>query len=442
MPTSAPSTLKMGFAGSTGGSTNYHEIRNLIVTQQVPDLTATKAVQNATTGAGSVSPGEQLMYTVRLQNNTGTPISNVHFTDAIPTNTTYVPGSATVPTGSTLNTTNPTLDVTGITVPANGQATVTFKVQVVTPIPGGVTQISNQGSFTYNSITSQTDGDAVTEGNQATTIGVTAGANFDNSTKTVTYEDLDGSGAVSPQDKLTYRVVLSNTGNTDSPPITFSDVLPTNTTYVTGSAIVVSGGGAISYASATRTIGWTAGSISAGSQVTLEFKVTVNSGVQIRDVISNQGAISYGTTNVLTDADLSTPGKQPTQLLVGGIATLSAIKTVSVIGGGDPQPGSQLLYTILLSNTGSYAVGGATFVDTIPVNTTYVSSDTDTGVISFSSPTLNVTGINLCEWVNRDDPFDCRNRKFFAKWEYPDPQPGHSVLGFKPKRCEQYLPID
>ena len=40
IPTSAPGTLKMGFAGSTGGNTNYHEIRNLNVTQQVPDLTA------------------------------------------------------------------------------------------------------------------------------------------------------------------------------------------------------------------------------------------------------------------------------------------------------------------------------------------------------------------------------------------------------------------
>ncbi|MBK8049832.1 MAG: hypothetical protein IPK16_23630 [Anaerolineales bacterium] len=60
MPTAAPGTLKMGFAASTGGN-NYHEIRNLVANQQVPDLTATKAVQNATTGGGSVAPGDELL---------------------------------------------------------------------------------------------------------------------------------------------------------------------------------------------------------------------------------------------------------------------------------------------------------------------------------------------------------------------------------------------
>ena len=70
MPTSAPGTLKMGFAASTGGAYNDHEIRNLNVTQQVADLTATKAVENATTGGGSVAPGDELLYTVVLNNNT------------------------------------------------------------------------------------------------------------------------------------------------------------------------------------------------------------------------------------------------------------------------------------------------------------------------------------------------------------------------------------
>jgi len=393
VPTSAPGTLKMGFAGSTGGNTNYHEIRNLSVTQQVPDLTASKAVQNATTGGGSVAPGEQLLYTVVLKNNTGTAITGVHFTDAIPANTAYVANSASVPSGSTLTATSPTLDITGITVPANGQATVTFKVQVAYPIPDGVTQISNQGAFTYGSTTSQTDGDAVTDGNQATVIGVTAGPNFDTATKTVSmYTDTSPLGNVSPGDTLLYHVIVPNTGNQNSPTTTFTDVLPGNTTYVTGSATASQG--TAGYNSTTRTLSWTM-SVNAGSQATLDFKVTVNSGVQIRDVISNQGTVTYGATSVLTDADLATPGKQPTQLLVGGVATLTATKTAAVAGGGSLQPDGQVDYTIQLTNTGSYTVSSATFVDTLPANTTYISSSTTVGTATFSSPTLNVTGISL-----------------------------------------------
>ena len=225
MPTSAPGTLKMGFAASTGGAYNNHEIRNLSVTQQVPDLTATKAVQNATTGGGSVAPGDELLYNVLLTNNTNTAITGVQFTDAIPANTTYVANSISVPSGATLNGTAP-IFVTDITVPANGQVAIPFKVRVVSPIALGVTQISNQGEYTYGAISALTDGDLQSEGAQPTVISVTAGPNFDNATKTVTYEDLDNNGAVSPGDRLTYRVMLPNSGNQDAPSIAFADAMP------------------------------------------------------------------------------------------------------------------------------------------------------------------------------------------------------------------------
>lgn len=391
MPTSAPGTLKMGFAASTGGSYNFHEIRNLNVTQQVPDLTATKSVQNVTTGGGSVAPGEELLYSVVLNNNTNSAISGVAFTDTLPANTTYVANSIAIPYGATLHATDP-ISITNITVPAAGQAAISFKVRVVNPIPPGVTQISNQGAYTYGAVSALTDGDMQTEGAQPTLISVTAGPNFDTSTKTVSYEDLDGNGAVSPGDRLTYRVTLPNTGNQNAPIVTFADVIPSNTTYVANSASV--SGGAVSYNSTTRTLNWTV-SVAAGNQATLEFKVTVNSGVKIRDVISNQGTLTYNGVNVLTDADLTTPGKQPTQILAGGGATLTATKFAEVVGGGPLQPGGQIRYTILLTNTGSYPVANATFADTIPAHTTYVSASTDNGVAVYSAPALSVTGINL-----------------------------------------------
>ena len=169
LESTAPATLKLGFAASTGGLTNYHEIRNLNVSQQLADITATKSVQNITTGGGSVSPGEQLLYTAILKNNTNTAVTNVSFTDPIPENTDYIANSLTIPSGSTVISTSP-ISISGINIPANGQATIRFKVEVNNPIYIGVTTISNQGSFGYNngSITSKTDGDLIAEGNQAT----------------------------------------------------------------------------------------------------------------------------------------------------------------------------------------------------------------------------------------------------------------------------------
>ena len=57
-----------------------------------------------------------------------------------------------------------------------------------------------------------------------------------------------------------------------------------------------------------------------------------------------------------------------------------------------------MLYTVLLTNTGSYAVSGAAFVDTMPANTTYVGGSataTSGSVFSFADPTLSVTGISV-----------------------------------------------
>ena len=402
MPTSAPGTLKMGFAGSTGGNTNYHEIRNLTVTQQVPDLTATKAVLNV--NGGNLKPGDELLYTVVLHNQTTSAITGVHFSDPIPTKTTYKSGSVTYPSG-TLNSTSPTLDITGITVPASGQATITFRVTLDSSGFNSGDIISNQGTVKWNldALSGLTDGDTATAGEQATAIVVTtSGPNFDTMSKTVSWQDVaPTNGYVSPGDILTYQVVIPNTGDQNAGGNQFLDVLPTNTTYKNGTATVVSGGGTISYNSSLNRIEWT-GTINQNASVTLTFQVTVNSGVQIRDLISNQGTLNYSSSGsgplnatTLTDADNTQPGKQPTQLLVGGVATLTATKTAAVVGGGSLQPGSQVLYTILLSNTGSYAVSGATFADTLPANTTYVSSDTDTGTASFTSPALSVTGLNL-----------------------------------------------
>ncbi|HEY3365122.1 MAG TPA: S-layer homology domain-containing protein [Symbiobacteriaceae bacterium] len=76
-----PATLMLGFAASTGGSTNYHEVRNLnIAVPASVDTTTTSPQSNQT-----VSPGQTVTYTVTV-NNSGQNAVN-------PATTTFVPGS-------------------------------------------------------------------------------------------------------------------------------------------------------------------------------------------------------------------------------------------------------------------------------------------------------------------------------------------------------------
>ena len=94
-----PDTLKLGFAASTGGSTNYHEIRNISVA--IPaDLEVTK-----TDGQTSVAPGDPITYTVVATNNGPNDLrleysTGAVFTDTVPADITGVTWTAVASPGS------------------------------------------------------------------------------------------------------------------------------------------------------------------------------------------------------------------------------------------------------------------------------------------------------------------------------------------------------
>ena len=140
LPSAPPSTLKLGFAASTGGSTNYHEIRRLIVTEPA-DLQISK------TGPSNLSPGNPITYTVQATNQG----SNDAVLDDRPTLLDNVPGlienvtwtclaSGTAGTscgsasgaGNTINTL-PSLPVGGtVTYTINGVVSIDAAAQTLT----------------------------------------------------------------------------------------------------------------------------------------------------------------------------------------------------------------------------------------------------------------------------------------------------------------------
>jgi len=144
------------------------------------EVAAIKSVEDE--NGGNVEPGDSLRYTILMQNQSGFDVNGMEFTDAIPANTTYIAESATAPLGSVVVTQTPELKITGINVPAHSQVSVTFRVTVNTPVPDGVTEISNQGTVSYdsnwdgnNDATQDTDGDTTQPGEQPTVIPVVAG---------------------------------------------------------------------------------------------------------------------------------------------------------------------------------------------------------------------------------------------------------------------------
>ena len=89
-----PSTLKLGFTSSTGGSTNFHEIRNVKVSYPA-DLAVTK------THSGTPGSGGTTTYTIRVTNNGPVNVAGAPLVDPLPTGVTLTATpTCTVTTGT------------------------------------------------------------------------------------------------------------------------------------------------------------------------------------------------------------------------------------------------------------------------------------------------------------------------------------------------------
>lgn len=144
MPSPPPPTLKIGFAGSTGGSTNYHEIRNLTINTLVApaDLRVVKS------GPSTVAPGGNISYTVVVSNVGVNPLTGASFTDTVPAGITGVTwtcvgsggASCTNASGSGNNI------ATTLNLPLNSSATFTIN-GTVSPSAGGQTLTNTASAY-------------------------------------------------------------------------------------------------------------------------------------------------------------------------------------------------------------------------------------------------------------------------------------------------------
>ncbi len=125
-------------------------------------LTAAKSVENLS-GSHTAYNGDTLEYKIILKNNGAYDIDGAEFSDTIPVNTAYIQGSAEAPAGSTVKEESSVLRITNISVPAHGEAIISFHVKIM--LYDCSTEIANQAEIKYDS-----DGDGINE-----TVAETAG---------------------------------------------------------------------------------------------------------------------------------------------------------------------------------------------------------------------------------------------------------------------------
>jgi uncharacterized repeat protein (TIGR01451 family) len=338
-------------ASVTGNEPESSLANNLAVnsttTRQAADLGIVK------TGPASVIPGNTVAWALTVTNNGPADSNGAQVTDALPTGVTFVNASP----GCAL---------------AAGKVTCTL----------GLLSVGNTTAFTINVTVNDPYTGAFPLSNTATVaavneIDVVTGNNSSVATTNVTPQaDLGVLKTVNNPTPVVggtvqFTVAVTNNGPNGAAGAQVADVLPAGYSFV--SAVPSQG----SYNSSTGV--WTIGSIAHGASVTMAVNATVNAS----GGTTNTATVSATTTDPIPGNNTSSAGTAPVAQ-----ADLAITKNVN---NGTPNVGSNVTFTIAVSNLGPSSAANVQVSDALPAGYTFVSATPSIG--SYNSGTGIWSGI-------------------------------------------------
>jgi uncharacterized repeat protein (TIGR01451 family) len=343
-----------------------------LITVASSDVAITK------TGPPTATSGGTISWTITASNN-GPDISQpTTFNDPLPAGTTFA--SIVQNTGPTFVCTNPS---------AGSNGNVNCSIGTIGQFASGA---SAQFTLTANIDPSFTG----TLSNTATIFGPNADTNPGNDSATAVTTvtasaDLSvnktGPATATAGTDITYTITLTNNGTSNAASVTLSDTVPANATFVsesqtTGSTFSCtkpSGGG-------TGTVNCTLASFAPGS-ATFSITVHISPGAA--------GAVISNTANATTSTTDPNPGNNTSTALTNATASadVSIVKTALAAA----STGSNLTYSINVTNNGPSDAASVTMTDTLPPNTTFVSESQLTGpAFICTNPPSGGTGAVSC----------------------------------------------
>lgn len=337
---------------TTSGGVPINVTRTAGVTILAPILALVKT--NLPTGPLAV--GNTVNYTLNYSNTGPVAATGAVLTDPVPTGTTVVGGSITG--GGTLAGGVITWNI-GI-IAAGGSGSLSFQV-VVNSLPGSGA-INNSATLTTNERPPLTSSVTNSTANLQAVKSVVA------------------VGTTTPGATLTYTILLSNPtpATAAATNIVVTDPIPTNATYVGGSANL---GGTF----AANTVTWNVTSLAPNATVSLTFQVTVNSPLVNGTQIVNVAA--YRSDQLLTPT--------PTNTTINPVVSAPILNLVKVnIPTGALGVDGTVTYNLTLTNTGNENAENVVISDTLPSGTTFVNAsipgsyNPGTNAVSWSLGTL------------------------------------------------------
>lgn len=312
--------------------------------------TATQAdVALATTATPlTLIAGNNITYTQTITNNGPATASSVTFTEAIPTNTTFV--SVSAPAGWTCTETT-SVTCTTASLAASDSANILVSFNVAPTVAAG--------TIVANSSVSATTSDP-NSSNNSTSI----------STPLTNECDLavTNSGSPSPVlagGNITYTQVVTNSGPSNCSTATFTEATPANTTFVSVSA-TTTGGGAWTCPN-TAPISCTNPSVPPNSVGTITAVYQVAAGTAAGTIITDTAKVNEATSDSNFNNNTATS--------TIGVAS-AAEADLSITNTGAPNPvnaGQNIIFSQSVTNAGPASASTVALTETLPANTTFVS---------------------------------------------------------------------
>ncbi len=339
----------------------------------VPVLQADIGVQKA--GPSIATPNSDVTFTINVNNGGPDPASTFALNDTLPGTMTFV--SLNQNSGPAFVCSTPS---------AGSGGTITCTID---PLAAGAS-----ASFTLvGHIPSGTSGQTFL--NTATVTSKTSDANPDNNSSTtgviVSSTDLSvvktGPPTATSGGAIAWSISAANAGPDQALSVAINDSLPPGTTFVsivqnTGPAAVCSGPSVGTNGLVTCTIGV----FNSGAGAT--FTLSGNIDPAFVGTLNNTATISASTADPNNANNTSTASTT---------VTASADLAVTKTGPPTAVAGTNIVYTVTLTNNGPSTAGTVSLTDAVPPNTTFVAESQTAGpVFSCATPAVGGTGTITC----------------------------------------------
>ncbi|HEV3075300.1 MAG TPA: IPTL-CTERM sorting domain-containing protein [Thermoanaerobaculia bacterium] len=319
-----------------------------------PSVTVLKTV------AGTGLPGSTLLYTISATDRSGLGLGGVQLTDEIPQNTVFDAAASSpgwvCPAGSA----GSLCRLPAGNIGPDGTVTRYFAVDLAPALPAGVSAVSNT---------------ACARSGPSTVVGCGSVATPTAGTVSLTMVKSLASGTGAPGGTIVYDLRVVNSGTQDSGPVTISETVPADTSWAGGGGWSCSGAGVGS--SCSLAVGnVAAGGGAAGAQFAVVVASPLPAGVTsiVNTACANAAGSPSPPGGPGGPGEPGGPGDQPScstaTVPTTGMPLLAVHKTVA----GTGAPGSNLIYSIAVQNTGNQGAANVTVSEAVPGLTTYVAA--------------------------------------------------------------------